>query len=180
MLSNKIRPVIFGYRTILLLMYLKLFHSAKGWKFFFGDWDIFRVDSGRLQLDHGIWIEKHVLLHCVSGVINVGRRTFINRGAMIVCRKEVTIGNDVLIGDNVAIYDHDHGLEDNGSTYGQQEYFVAPVIIEDNVWIGSHSVILKGVTISTSSVVAAGSVVTTNIPPREVWGGVPARLIKKI
>lgn len=180
MFPNKIRPYFFSYRTLLLLFYLKSFQSANGWKYFFGAWDIFRIDSGKLFLNSGTWVEKDVLLHCVTGIIEIGKRTFINRGATIVCREKITIGDDVLIGDYVSIYDHDHSYREKDKPYGKQQYTTAPVVIEDNVWIGSHSVVLKDVKISSGAIVGAGSVVTKNIPPKEIWAGVPAVFIKKI
>ena len=54
------------------------------------------------------------------------------------------------------------------------------IIIKDNVWIGANVVITRGVAIGNGAVVAAGAVVTTDVPPHEIWGGVPARRIKKI
>lgn len=56
----------------------------------------------------------------------------------------------------------------------------APIVIEDDVFIGAHCIISKGVTIGARSIVAAGSVVVKSIPPDEVWGGNPARFIKKV
>ncbi|KAB6168334.1 acyltransferase, partial [Bacteroides xylanisolvens] len=56
----------------------------------------------------------------------------------------------------------------------------APIVIEDDVFIGAHCIISKGVTIGARSIVAAGSVVVKSIPPDEVWGGNPARFIKKL
>lgn len=57
---------------------------------------------------------------------------------------------------------------------------MAPIVLGKNVWVGSHATILKGVTIGDGSVVAAGAVVTKDVPPMTVVGGVPARVIRKI
>ncbi len=175
-----IRPIIWGFRTFLILIYLKIFHSVKGWKYFFGSWSIFRITKGSVSLLPGVWIESNSLCHCDGGVISIGSRTFINRLVTIVSRIKVDIGNDVLIADNVSIYDHDHQIEDPNLTYGKQGYVSKSIVIEDNVWVGSHSVILKGVTIGKNSIVAAGSVVNHSIPSGEIWGGVPAKFIKKV
>ncbi|RMG25009.1 MAG: acyltransferase, partial [Methanobacteriota archaeon] len=135
---------------------------------------VVRLEKGRLSISSGSWFEKGVLLHCIDGHLSIGEMTFINKNSVIACMESITIGNNVLIADHVSIFDHDHGL------VNRSEYRTKPVLIEDNVWLGSHSVVLKGVRIGKGSIVAAGSVVTKSIPPNEIWGGVPARFMKKI
>jgi len=176
LVSNRFRPIFFGFRTVLLLLMIRFSRKnrVEGWKYFFGSFGVFRFDGGFLDLKSGVWLEAGVLLHCISGRLSVGNRTFVNKGSLIASKQDIRIGNDVLIGDYVSIYDHDHGL------LNRSEYATSPVKIEDNVWIGSHAVVLKGVSIGQGSVVAAGSVVTKSIPAGEVWGGVPARFIKSI
>jgi len=182
MISHRARPVVFGIRTLAMLLYMKISSrfDVRGWKYFFGGWGIFRVDEGKLCLKPGSWIEENALLHVVCGTIRVGNRTFINRGSTIICRKEIHIGNDVLIGDHVSMYDHDHDISNPSGPlpYGQSGYVEDAISIGDNVWIGSHSVVLKGATIGSNSVVGAGSVVVCDIPPAEVWAGVPAKKIR--
>lgn len=102
----------------------------------------------------------------------------------IVCHELVTIGNNVNIGGNVVIYDTDfhslnpyHRLDRNVDKLNTK---TNPVSIGDNVFIGAHSTILKGVQIGVNSIVGAGSVVTKSIPDNEIWGGNPARFIKNI
>lgn len=101
---------------------------------------------------------------------------------VIVATKSITIGRNVMIGGGVTIVDSDfHSMNPlDWFTGGDEKNMIsAPVIIEDNVFIGMNSIILKGVTIGNDSVIAAGSVVTKDIPSGEVWGGNPARYIKK-
>ncbi|GAA1370526.1 acyltransferase [Peribacillus frigoritolerans] len=103
--------------------------------------------------------------------IVVGDRTFINRRSEILCMESVNIGNDCAISWDVVITDTDyHQL--NG------EIFVKPVVIGNNVWIGCKSTILKGVTIGDGAVIAAGSVVTRDVPSGSIVGGNPAKVIK--
>ena len=118
--------------------------------------------------------------HCEGGNISIGSRTFINRFVTIVSRANISIGNDVLIGDHVSIYDHNHHTANLPTTYGQQGFSSAQINIANNVWIGCHSTILKGVDIGENSIIGAGSVVTKSIPPNELWAGVPAKFIKKL
>lgn len=180
MISNRLRPIVYGWKTILILLYLKIFHNAVGWKYFFNSFDNFRFDSGKISLLGNNWIEQNTLLHCSGGNINIGARTFINRSTIIVSKTCIDIGDDVLIGDHVAIYDHDHKFNNVNSTISCDKYSSSKVIISSNVWIGTHATILKGVYIGNNSVVAAGSVVTKNIPENELWGGIPAKYIKKL
>jgi acetyltransferase-like isoleucine patch superfamily enzyme len=88
----------------------------------------------------------------------------------------VTIGHSVLIGSNVAIRDHDHGIAPDEHR-ARQPLVVAPVEIGDFAWLGQNSVVLKGVTIGRNAVVGANAVVTREVPEGAVVAGVPARQI---
>lgn len=101
----------------------------------------------------------------------------------IVCMNEVTIGNNVRIGGNTVIYDTDfHSLVAEQRVKPDEDRLNvknAAVNIEDKVFIGAHTTILKGVTIGENSIVGACSVVTKSIPRNEIWGGNPAKFIRK-
>lgn len=86
------------------------------------------------------------------------------------------IGDGCQIGHNVVFATLNHGMkpEDRPTTYP------APIVLGKNVWVGSNATILQGVTIGDNSVVAAGAVVTKDVPADTVVGGVPAKVIKKI
>ncbi len=108
-----------------------------------------------------------------GAVLELGRG-YANRNINISCRYRISIGDDCLIGPNVVIRDaDDHQLGPGGSGAD-----VGAVCIEDRVWIGTNVIILKGVTIGTGSVVAAGSVVTRDVAPNTLVAGVPARPIR--
>ncbi|GAC23344.1 galactoside O-acetyltransferase [Paraglaciecola mesophila KMM 241] len=83
-----------------------------------------------------------------------------------------------MIADAVSIRDTDHKHDKIGVPMIEQGIVTAPVIIKDNVWIGYGVTILKGVEIGEGSIVAAGSVVTKNIPPYSIAGGIPSKVIK--
>jgi GT2 family glycosyltransferase/carbonic anhydrase/acetyltransferase-like protein (isoleucine patch superfamily) len=109
------------------------------------------------------------------GRLEIGDRTRIN-GAHIAVKHSVKIGKNVRIAPYTLIMDSDfHDIQEHSS-----EGRSAPIVIEDNVWIASRATILKGVTIGEGAVVCAGAVVTKNVPPRSMVGGVPARIIKTI
>lgn len=108
--------------------------------------------------------------------ITIGKNVFFNTGCSFQDRGGITIGDGTLIGMNVTIATLNHGLplETRNTTYP------SPVVIGKNVWIGSNATILPGVTIGDNSVVAAGAVITKDVPENTVVVGVPAKVIKKI
>lgn len=97
---------------------------------------------------------------------------YINRNVKIRCYESISIGLNVAISENVSIWDSDaHLLEGSVQT--------KPIVIGDNVWIGTNCIILKGVTIGNGAVIAAGSVVNKDVEPNCLYGGVPAKKIKE-
>lgn len=115
--------------------------------------------------------------------IEIGDDVFIGHGACFsASESKIVIGNKVMFGPKVTIMGGDH----NTTLIGEYMYDIndklphndLPVIIEDDVWIGTGAIILKGVTIHTGSIIAAGSLVTKDVEAYSVYGGVPAKLIK--
>ncbi|UOQ94836.1 sugar O-acetyltransferase [Halobacillus shinanisalinarum] len=108
--------------------------------------------------------------------ITIGKNVFLNTGCSFQDRGGISIGNGSQIGMNVTINTLNHGLslETRSTTYP------SPVIIGENVWIGSSATILPGVTIGDNSVIAAGAVVTKDVSENTVVAGVPAKAIKNI
>lgn len=98
---------------------------------------------------------------------------YSNYNLDITCFKSIYIGNNVAISKNVIIRDSDSHII-NGNT----KNVTKPIIIEDNVWIGMNAIILKGVNLGKGCIVAAGAIVTKNVPPHTLVGGVPAKVIK--
>lgn len=116
-----------------------------------------------------------------SAKISFGNGTWINNNFVAISdHKSITIGNNVLIGTSVEIYDSSfHGLEPDRRGFNPPNQS-SPVVVEDNVLIGSNVKILKGVTIGRDSVIANGSIVTKSIPPGVVAGGNPAKVLKQL
>lgn len=109
-----------------------------------------------------------------GGYMTIGN-CLINNKCAIMCRKQISIGNNTDIAAGVLIQDYDgHVLLPN-----TRETSALPISIGNNVWIGANSVILKGVTIGEGAVVAAGSIVTKDVPPKCLVGGVPAKIIRE-
>ena len=108
--------------------------------------------------------------------ITVGKNVFINACCHFQDHGGVSLGDGCQIGHNVVFATLNHGLapEDRQTTYP------APITLGKNVWVGSNSTILQGVTIGDNAVIAAGAVVTKDVPENTIVGGVPARIIRKI
>ena len=108
----------------------------------------------------------------------VGDNSNIGPGAYLGCSGLISIGNNVMMSPGVSIFAENHNFSDTSLPMKDQGVTVSFVTIEDDCWIASNSTILAGVTIGKGSVVAAGSVVTKNVPPFSVVAGSPATIIK--
>lgn len=117
---------------------------------------------------------RHVKIYNPSG-ITIGNNCIINPYVILDGRgAQITIGNNVDIAPQVNIWTMEHDVKSHNHAY-----ISSPVFIEDNVWIASRATILPGVRICNGAVVAAGSVVTKDVPPMSIVGGVPAKVIGK-
>jgi len=111
--------------------------------------------------------------------IVIGNHNAFSNNVSLVAMGEIAIGNRCLIGDQVAIFDCDfHEISPFTRMNGVGP--IQPVVIGDNVWLGSRVMVLKGVSIGENSVVAAMSVVTKSIPPNSLAAGNPAKVIRSI
>lgn len=108
--------------------------------------------------------------------ITVGKNVFINSGCCFQDQGGIEIGDNVLIGQQVVIATINHDL----NPQKRASMRMAPVKIGNNVWIGAHATILSGVTVGDGAVIAAGAVVTKDVPENTVVGGVPAKILKQI
>lgn len=112
----------------------------------------------------------------INGNVQIGDNTYIMPHTLIVVNDSLTIGRDCAISWNCQIMDndgHDFIID------GQQRPSVAPIVIGDKVWIGSNTMIKKGVTIGNGAVVASGSIVTRDVPAGVVVAGMPAKVIRQ-
>jgi acetyltransferase-like isoleucine patch superfamily enzyme len=128
----------------------------------------------RLVLGDDVYIAERsrLVFEGPDGTIEVGDRTFINARSEIRARERVEIGPDCMLSFEVVVMDTNHHHLDGTVT-------TAPTRIGRNVWIGARTLILRGVTIGEGSVVAAGSVVTRDVPERCLIGGNPAKVIRE-
>lgn len=122
--------------------------------------------TGHFHIHTGFSISVHPGARLVLG------SGFINNRVTIDCFDEIQIGNGVAISDRVVIRDSDNHQIAGGKPISRR------VEIGDHVWIGMNVMVLKGVTIGDGAVVAAGAVVTRDVPPRALVAGIPARVVR--
>lgn len=128
-----------------------------------------KIITDNIQLYPGVRLEVGK-----DAIIRIGKGTYLNRNTVVVADTSVDIGRSCRISWDVVLMDTDqHKVFENVP-------MSKPIIIEDNVWIGCRCIILKGVRIGTSAIIAAGAVVTKDIPPNTVAGGVPARVLYEL
>ena len=136
--------------------------------------DVYFSGKSKFEFCNSVWD---------SPQLSIGDSTFIGHGCSIYTAKSVRIGNHCLIAGGVSIRDYDgHSIDylarrDHKAISDEE---IKPVMIEDDVWVGSHAVILKGTTIGSRSIVAAESVVTRDVPPDCVVGGNPAKIVRQL
>ena len=134
-------------------------------KTFFGSYGEGNVIKGNFNCDYA----RHIF---------IGNRCFINCNVTILDTNYVRIGDDVLIGPGTVISAATHPL--NAALRTEPNFICHPITIGNKVWIGANASILTGVTIGDNAVVAAGAVVTEDVPANALVGGVPAKVIKMI
>lgn len=127
-----------------------------------------------------------------SGQISIGDHSCVYERSIIGSVKSIHIGSCVIISNHVHIYDNNNHPTDpalrrkmcmegfDGDPWRWRHAGAAPVVIEDNVWIGEYAAVMKGVTIGQGSVVAAHAVVTKDVPPYTIVAGNPARVVKEL
>lgn len=140
------------------------------------------VNGGRMVIGERVQLISTVatleMVSDVGGLLEIGDGTFVNSGCSIAATQLVRIGADCHIGPHTMMLDNDfHRIEPERRNERPPS---APIIIGDNVWIGSRVIITSGTTIGTGSCVAAGSIVTKDVPARTLVAGVPARVIRTL
>ena len=163
--------------------------------------------ADHITLGHGSYIDQGAYLHACPNGITIGPGTIVMHGAILhvynfrgMPHSGITIGRDSLVGEysvirgqgGVRIGDRvytspftqiiavNHVFDDPNRPFVEQGITAEGIVIEDDVWIGASAIITDGVRLGRGSIVAAGAVVTADVEPHTVVGGVPAKIIKKI
>lgn len=135
------------------------------------------VPWNKFNLGEQSTIEDFSAVNNGVGDVLIGDRTRIGLSNTII--GPVKIGDDVRLAQNVVLSGLNHNYTEIDSPIHEQGVSTKPIIVEDESWIGANVVIVPGVTVGRHSIVAAGSVVTKNIPPFSVVAGNPARILKQ-
>ena len=151
-----------------------------------------RHQRDAIRVGAGTHIKGELLTFAHGGEISIGDHCYLGDQSRVWSAKSISIGDRVLISHNVNIFDslthpisprerHKHYLEivTNGHPR-RADLGEAPVQIDDDVWIGCLSIVLRGVTIGKGAIVGAGSVVSKDVPPFTVVAGNPARIIREL
>jgi len=147
----------------------------------------------KIIIGKGTHIRGELTIYPYGDGIEIGNNCYIGKGSVIRAADKVYIGNNVLIAHNVTIIDTDsHELDHRERAISYQKIITtghpsnkgnvqtSPVIINDFAWISFNVAILKGVTVGEGAIIAAGSVVTKDVPPYTMVGGNPAKEIKML
>ena len=131
-------------------------------------------ENSKLTINGSFGVYCNSYIRVVKGGSLILNGGFINENVQITCASKISIGKGCTIARDVIIRDYDsHTIEEDGFQ------MMKPIIIGGNVWIGNRAMILKGVTIGDGAIIAAGAIVTKNIPSKTIAAGVPAKVIKK-
>lgn len=163
--ARAIRGFLYEYMTNHVVAHVPVSRLRWVWyRFFLG-----------FPMDFCAYIHLGVYVYpSIDGTISMGKYTAVNRGVVLDGRGGLFIGENVNISAEAAIYTGGHLIDDEDFSY-----YDKPVTIEDHVWIGTRAMIMPGVTIGKGAVVLPGAVVTHDIKQYEIWGGVPARFVRK-
>jgi acetyltransferase-like isoleucine patch superfamily enzyme len=151
------------------------------------------LDRKRITIGDGTHVVGFLTLFGSGGNIDIGNYVYIGENTRIWSQESIKIGSNVLISHHVNIMDSDsHEIDilerrfstqyilDFGLLSTQGSVKSAPIVIEDDVWIGFNCTVLKGVTIGKGSIIASNSVVTKNVEPMSLMMGNPAKFVRKL
>jgi acetyltransferase-like isoleucine patch superfamily enzyme len=137
-------------------------------------------EGGRIVIGSRFCVWSHlgrVELYAGPGAtLAIGNDVFVNHGTVLSASCGITLGDRVNVAPRCTLLDNDfHGTDTRDAAPR-----MAPIVLEDDVWLGTGVIVLRGVTIGRGSVVAAGAVVTRDVPPGVLAGGVPARVLRPL
>jgi len=146
----------------------------------------FRIDShvtiigfDKIELGNNVRIQKNSFLHAIDANLSIGDDSFLGTNSQLsAVRGDIKIGSNCLIASNCVFRPDNHKIDRIDIPINQQGYDIGDIVLEDDVWIGANSVVLKDVLLSKGSVVAAGSVVNKKVSPYDIVAGVPAKIVK--
>jgi acetyltransferase-like isoleucine patch superfamily enzyme len=139
------------------------------------------VRGTRILIGEGSELYDHVVIRCVGGEgdIVIGEHCYFNPGTVLYSGNGITMGSYVLLAAGVMLMPTNHASGRRDLPIRHQGFAESKggIVIGDDVWIGANAVVLDGARIGKGAIIGAGSVVKGEVPPYEIWGGIPARKI---
>ena len=135
-------------------------------------------EGSRVQINNKAHISQGVVMRVGGGKITIGKLVNLGTRSIIYGGADVSVGQYSLLSNCVELISGNHAFKDPSIPIRFQGRKIAKIIIGEDVWLGAHVIVLPGVTIGNGSVVAAGSIVTKDIPSYSVAYGNPAKVIK--
>ena len=179
-IEQKIKNISFLVKGILLRYYLKAHNCKVGKNFKCKQLPIFRtIPKGNIIIGNNVNIGYRITFDVQSkGKLIIGNNVNFTQDILISATKSVSLGDNVLIAENVSIRDADHGIK-LGKNINAQELVSLPIKIKDDAWIASGVRVLKGAIIEKSCVIAANSVVLAKSKTIEnmIYGGAPVKIV---
>jgi acetyltransferase-like isoleucine patch superfamily enzyme len=146
---------------------------------FIGPGCTLQVGKGaRVELGRWSWLGHGCKIRCHEGFVSIGAKTVMGQECTISAYQHISIGRECVIADRVMLIDFDHGMVEVERPVRLQGIYKRDVRVGNNVWIGYGACILRGVTVGDNAVIGTNAVVTQDVPPNAVVGGVPARVIR--
>lgn len=134
---------------------------------------------GRIVIGDDVKLPRYGTFIAGPGEITIAKRVSVGTFSHLAGHGGISLAENCLIATHVAIMSYQHGFSDRSVPIPDQDIELKPVVIEEDVWIGTHALILPGVRIGRGAVVGAGAVVTSDLPPYSVAVGIPARVVKQ-
>jgi acetyltransferase-like isoleucine patch superfamily enzyme len=172
-----------GYaRMLARLVRLKLRHRGRlrtdGLCFICPDVQLEIGHRATLHIGRWAWIGHATKIRVHEGEVRIGAKTVVGQECTISAYQHVSIGRECIVADRVMLIDFDHGVVEVERPIRLQGIYKRDVRVAHNVWIGYGACILRGVTVGENSIVGTSAVVTRDVAPNAIVGGVPARVIR--
>jgi acetyltransferase-like isoleucine patch superfamily enzyme len=168
---------MFGHRVLHRRSYGAKIHTD-GLCFIGRDVTIEIGPLAHVYLDRWSWVGNRTKLRAHGGFIRIGSKSVLGEEITFNTYEEISIGRECVIADRVMFIDFDHIVADVETPIRKQGLYSKPVRVGNNVWIGYGACILRGVTVGDGAVIGTNAVVTKDVPPNAIVGGVPAKVLR--
>ncbi|MBR2556119.1 MAG: acyltransferase [Aeriscardovia sp.] len=135
---------------------------------------------GVCNLGRKTWVDDNCYFSASDASIEIGFNNYFSNNCRVVAMAGISIGDNNLLGPNVVIVDHNHRFSDKKQLICKQGYTKSPITIGSDVWLGANVIVSEGVSICDHVVVGANAVITKSITESGVYGGIPAKLIRRL